>query len=176
MTFSRTTSAVDLEIIPAPPEQQPILANLLELYAHDFSEFVDVKLGPDGRFGYKHLPLYWKEPDRYPFLIKANGHLAGLVFVRRGSEISHDTDVWDMAEFFIVRGLRRLGLGMRAAHDIWKKFPGRWEVRVIDRNETAKDFWGRAINEFIGKAVEPIHLNKDGKGWLVFSFESERTA
>src|SRR6185436_3549414 len=138
MTISQITSPVNVEIISALEEQEPILANLLELYAHDFSEFIDLKLGADGRFGYKHLSLYWKEPDRYPFLIIAEGHFAGFVFVRRGSEISNDADVWDMAEFFIVRGFRRLGLGMKVAQEIWKKFPGKWEVRVIDRNQKAK--------------------------------------
>ena len=176
MTISRTTSAVDVEIIRALPEQGPILANMLELYAHDFSEFVDLKLGDDGRFGYKHLPLYWKESNRYPFLVMANSHFAGFVFVRRGSEISNDADVWDMAEFFIVRGFRRLGLGMKVAQEIWKKFPGKWEVRVMDRNHKAKDFWRRAINEFLGKTIEPTPLDKDGEGWRVFSFESKPAA
>ena len=176
MTNSRTVSAVDVEILQALPEQEPILANMLELYAHDFSEFLDLKLGADGRFGYAHLPLYWKESNRYPFLILANGHFAGFVFVRKGSEISNDPDVWDMAEFFIVRGSRRLGLGMKVAHEIWKKFPGKWEVRVIDRNQKAKHFWGRAIGEFLGKTIEPILLDKDGKGWHVFSFESSGAA
>ena len=41
--------------------QELVLANLLELYAHDFSEFHDLELGMDGRFGYSHLPLYWSE-------------------------------------------------------------------------------------------------------------------
>jgi predicted acetyltransferase len=176
MTISRTTSPLDVEVIPALPEQEHILAKMLELYAHDFSEFIDLKLGADGRFGYKHLPLYWKEPNRYPFLIMANGHLAGFVLVRRGSEISNDADVWDIAEFFIVRRFRRLGLGMKAAQEIWKKFSGKWEVRVIDRNQKAKDFWGRAINEFLGKTIEPIPLDKNGEGWHVFSFESGRAA
>ncbi len=176
MTIFRTTSAVDVEIIPALPEQEPILANMLELYAYDFSEFIDLKLGADGRFGYKYLPLYWKESNRYPFLVMANGHFAGFVFVRRGSEISNDEDVWDMAEFFILRGFRRLGLGMRVAREIWGNFPGKWEVRVIDRNHKAKDFWARAINEFLGKTIEPISLDKDGKSWHVFSFESKRAA
>jgi len=173
MTISRTTSGVDVEIFPALPEQEPILANMLELYAHDFSEFIDLKLGPDGRFGYKHLPLYWEEPNRYPFLIMANGHLAGFVFVRRGSEISNDADVWDIAEFFIVRGFRRLGLGMKAAQEIWQRFPGKWEVRVIDRNQKAKNFWARAIKEFLGEAIEPIPLDKNGEDWHVFAFESK---
>src|SRR5215216_5736691 len=128
MTIFQTTSSVKVAIIPALEEQEPILANLLELYAHDFSEFIDLRLGADGRFGYRYLPLYWKEPDRYPFLIMVNDQLAGFVFVRRGSEISNDTDVWDMAEFFIVRGYRRRGIGTEVAHKIWRNFPGKWEV------------------------------------------------
>jgi predicted acetyltransferase len=167
---------VKLEIIPALQEQEPILANLLELYAHDFSEIVDLKLGAEGRFGYKRLPLYWQEPERHPFLIRVDGHLAGFVFVRRGSEISNDTAVWDMAEFFIVRGYRRLGVGTQAAHEVWQKFPGRWEVRVIDRNQKAMKFWERAIREFLGKDVDSAAFDKGGEGWHVFSFEAERAA
>jgi predicted acetyltransferase len=163
---------MEVEIVSALPEHEPILANMIELYAHDFSEFKDLKLGADGRFGYKDLPLYWKAPDRYPFLIKADRHLAGFVFVRRGSAISGDPDVWDMTECFIVRGSRRLGVGMKATHEIWKTFPGKWEVRVIDRNQEATEFWRRAINEYLGKAIEPIHFSKNGEGWHVFSFES----
>ena len=176
MAESRTTVAAGVEIIPALPEQEPVLANLLELYAHDFSEFVDLRLGADGRFGYRRLPLYWREPGRHPFIIKAGGHLAGFVFVRRGSEVSGDADVWDVAEFFVVRGFRRLGVGTRAAHEVWRMLPGRWEVRVIDRNRKAKEFWARAIGEFLGGAAEPTPFEKDGQSWSVFSFESEPPA
>jgi predicted acetyltransferase len=174
VTISRETSAVDIEITPALSEEEPILANMLELYAHDFSEILDIKLGADARFGYRPLPSYWKAPDRYPFLIRTDGHLAGFAFVRRGSEISNDADVWDMTEFFVIRGFRRLGLGMKAAHAIWRKFPGKWEVRVIDRNQKAMGFWGRATREFLGNKIEPSPFDKNGEGWHVFSFDSRR--
>jgi predicted acetyltransferase len=174
MEISQTTSSVRVELIPALPEQEPILANLLELYAHDFSEFLGLKLGADGRFGYAHLPLYWKEPDRHPFLAMVNGHWAGFVFVRRGSQMSGNESIWDMTEFFILRGYRRLGIGKQVAHEVWKQFPGTWEVRVIGRNRKAKDFWARAIGEFVGKAVDPVSFDKNGEGWHVFSFESKR--
>jgi hypothetical protein len=36
---------VHVEVVPARPEQESILANLLELYAHDFSELHDVEIG-----------------------------------------------------------------------------------------------------------------------------------
>jgi predicted acetyltransferase len=175
MTAAQTTH-INIEIIPALQEQEPILANLLELYAHDFSEFLDLKLGADGRFGYEQLPLYWKEPGRYPFLIMVNGHLAGFVFVHKGSQISADGNIWDMTEFFIVRGYRRLGIGIKTAHEIWKQFPGKWEVRVIDRNQKAKEFWGRAIGKFLGKTINPTPFLKNGEGWHLFSFESKHAA
>src|SRR5271165_5486338 len=96
-----------IELVPAASEQESIIANLLELYAHDFSEFHSLELGANGRFGYKHLPLYWSEPDRYPFLVKVDDRLAGLALVKRGSEVSDSEAVWDVGEFFIVRAYRR---------------------------------------------------------------------
>jgi len=172
MTSLPRESPACIEILPAGPEQEPILANLLELYAHDFSEFHDVALGVDGRFGYKHLPLYWKEPDRHPFLVRLDGQLAGFVLVKRGSEVSGDKDVWDVAEFFVVRGCRRRGLGTKVAHEVWRKFPGPWEVRVIQANHGAKQFWERAIREFTGSETPSVSVEKDGDCWHVFSFES----
>lgn len=166
-------SAADVEVVPASPEQEPVLANMIELYVHDFSEFMDLKLGPDGRFGYRSLPLYWKESTRYPFLVMADSHLAGFVFVREGPGISDEADVWDMAEFFIVRGFRRQRVGTQAAQEIWKRFPGKWEVRVTDRNENARRFWDRAVGEFLGKTITPRQVEKDGKSWHVFAFESQ---
>jgi predicted acetyltransferase len=162
-----------IELDPALREHAPILANLLELYAHDFSEFHSLDIGADGRFGYKSLPLYWSEPDRYPFLFRVDGKLAGLALVKRGSEISGDPTVWDMAEFFVLRGCRRCGIGTLATQEVWRRFPGLWEVRVMQSNLLAHLFWERAISHFIGEAVQPFRVDKDGQHWQLFSFESK---
>jgi predicted acetyltransferase len=161
-----------VEIIPASSEQSPILANLLELYAHDFSEYMELEIGSDGRFGYEQLSLYWKEAGRHPFLIQASGSLAGFALVREGSRISGAKDVQDMAEFFIVRGHRRLGIGMKAAHALWRRFPGKWEIRVLDRNRGAKKFWSKTIAAFIGKTLPPTAFQEDGVLRQLFSFRS----
>jgi predicted acetyltransferase len=160
-----------IDLVPAAPEQESIIANLLELYAHDFSEFHNLELGANGRFGYRHLSLYWSEPGRYPFLIKVDGRLAGLALVKRGSEASDGEAVWDVAEFFIVRAYRRQGIGMKVAHEVWKRFPGLWEVRVMQSNRTALNFWQRAVTTFNGKPIQPTRIEKDGECWYVFAFE-----
>ena len=158
--------------MPAPREDESVLANLLELYSHDFSEFYDIDLGRDGRYGYKHLPSYWSDPGRHPFLVEIDDKLAGFVLVKRGSDVSGDPDVWDMAEFFVVRRYRRRGLGLRVAHDIWTRLPGRWEVRVMPENQAAHAFWERAIRTFTNDAVASVSVEKDGKRWEVFAFDA----
>ena len=163
-----------IEVIRAAPEQQSILANLLELYAHDFSEFNDIEVRADGRFGYSSLPLYWSESGRFPFLTRVDGELAGFVLVKKGSDVSGNENVWDMAEFFVLRGYRRRGVGTRVAHEVWKRFPGPWEVRVMESNVPAQEFWARAIATFTGEAIKAARVEKDGKCWTLFSFESRR--
>jgi predicted acetyltransferase len=167
-------STASLELIPAAPEDESTIGNLLELCAHDFSEFHQVELDANGRFGYNRLPLYWIEPGRYPFLIKVDGRLAGLVLIKRGSEISDDQAVWDVGEFFVVRAYRRRGIGMNIAHNLWKSFPGRWEVRVMQSNCAALKFWQHAIATYTGGEIRPALFKKNGDCWRVFAFEGER--
>jgi predicted acetyltransferase len=102
--------------------------------------------------------------------------LAGFVLVKRGSEISGNETVWDMAEFFILRGHRRSGVGTAAVHEVWKRFPGQWEVRVMESNHAASHFWQHAITKFIGKPIQPALIEKNDRHWHLFSFESRHIA
>jgi predicted acetyltransferase len=165
-----------VEVLPASPEQEPILANLLELYAHDFSEFHHIEVGTDGRFGYQDLPLYWRDPNRHPLLVRMDGNLAGFVLVRKISGTSGEETVWDMAEFFVLRGYRRHGVGTAVAHQVWRRFPGLWQVRVMQSNRDAHRFWDHAIAAFTGQAIESVVVEKNWKLWHYFSFESPRPA
>jgi predicted acetyltransferase len=170
------TSLMQIEVLAATTEQEPVLANLLELYAYDFSEFFDLKIGADGRFGYEPLPFCWTESNRFPFLIRANGDLAGFVLVQQGSQVSDSAEIWDVAEFFVLRGYRRHGVGVRAAHAVWRMFTGRWEVRVADKNPAARAFWNHAVTLFTGGRAESTLTEVAGKGWHVFSFFSSAAA
>jgi predicted acetyltransferase len=161
-----------IELQHAQSEDAPILLNLLELYSHDFSEFCRVDIGEDGRFGYRSLPLYLSEPGRHAFLIRSDGRLAGLALVKRGSEFSGNATVWDLAEFFVLRGYRRHGVGTQAAHELWKQFPGSWEVRVMQSNSAARLFWERAISDFTRQPTQSALVQKEVRHWHLFSFES----
>jgi predicted acetyltransferase len=172
MTTDAENCGFKIELTRAAPEELPLLANLLELYAHDFSEFHAIDLDAGGKFGYPQLPLYWREPDRFPFLVRIDGKLAGLVLLRKEGRPSANESVWDVAEFFVLRAYRRRGIGTKIAHQLWSQFPGRWEIRVMESNRSALEFWERAIAQFAGPDVRSARVEKNGQGWRVFSFES----
>jgi predicted acetyltransferase len=173
-TIEARTNIAYPELIPARIEDQPILANLLELYLHDFSQFVHLELHADGRFGYPNLSLYWSEAGRHPFLVRINGSLAGLVLVKRAPGVSTHEPMWDMAEFFIVRGHRRHGIGTQIADQVWRFFPGPWQIRVMESNEPARQFWARAIEKFTGQPIQSIRIRQNEQDWHVFTFDSSQ--
>lgn len=169
-----TASAARVEIVPATPEQEPILADMFQIYAHDFSAFHPIDLGEDGRFHYAALPLYWKEENRHAFLIRVDRKIAGFALVQRGSQISSDPSVWDMAEFFVTPEGRRNGTGTEAARLVFGLFAGRWEVRVMQANQAARVFWEHAIARFTGRPAVPAAVVFKGEPWSLFSLDAAR--
>jgi predicted acetyltransferase len=160
------------ELVAATAAHLPILTNLLQLYAHDFSEFHAIEIDPDGRFDYHQLPLYFSDRNRHPFLVMLDARPAGFVFVSQGSEVTGSRQAWDMAEFFILRAHRRRGLGTRMAHQVFARFPGPWEVRVMHSNRSARDFWARAISSFTSQPAHPATFQRGEHSWHLFRFDS----
>ncbi|CAG9622757.1 GNAT family N-acetyltransferase [Sutcliffiella rhizosphaerae] len=140
---------MDYEIIKAKIDDQETMQHLFQFYIYDFSEFIEVHVEENGRYSdYPYLSNYWTEDDRYPYLIKFNGNIAGFVLVRWLEEErkSH----FSIAEFFIMRKYRRTGLGKLVAKDIIRSHKGEWEVFQIEKNKPAQLFWRNVIADFTG--------------------------
>jgi predicted acetyltransferase len=154
---------MNIQIRPAEPEEQSILENLMQCYQYDFSEIDGTDCDEQGQFVDEHLPLYWVEPERHPFLIRVDGRLAGFALVRQMTEREERPAPWSMAEFFIMRKYRRLGVGQRAAFELFERFPGRWEVAEIPENVSAIHFWRRVIADYTqGNFEEVTHPDWQG--------------
>ena len=139
-----------LDVDPGRPDERDIVANLMQFYLYDVSEFDDEGADVDERGrvpDYADLDAYFHRADWHAFLFRVAGTLAGFALVRRldrpGSE-----PTWGMAEFFVLRRYRRYGLGRQAAVALFDRFPGRWEVGEIHANTGAIAFWRRVIAEY----------------------------
>lgn len=169
--MSEDASRPGVAVLAAGPEEQALVGRLLELYIHDLSQYFAVAPKDNGLFGYPQLPLYWSEADRFPFLVFVDGGLAGFVLVRKLNRAESGA-VWDVAEFFVLRGYRRQGAGRSAAHQVWQRLPGPWQVRVLKANRGAVEFWEQAIQDFAGDAFRRATVELDGTPWQVYSFVS----
>jgi predicted acetyltransferase len=166
-----------VELVEASISDASVLANLLSLYLHDFSEVSGGAPGLDGRFDYDRLPLYFEESGRTALFIRSDGALAGFALVSLGSVVTGALDVWDLSEFFLVRGLRRRGIGSMAASAVFRRFEGEWEVRALDRNPGAFEFWTRAVSRHTRGAfhTQPW-VSESGSTWKLFRFSQSEDA
>jgi predicted acetyltransferase len=164
-----TANKVDnVTLTQTPTGRKRTIANLLQLYLHDFSEFAAVgtphgEVDAKGRFAYARLDDYWREEGRIALTIEADGRLAGFALINRWSALNRSID-HSVAEFFVLRKYRRHGVGSRAAKLLFERFPGRWETPIAWYNEPALSFWRFAIAPCANAAIE--ERAGDGERWV----------
>ncbi len=160
--------AITLE--PIQPAEIPALRNLWELYVHDFSEFLPLHPGPDGRFNSDERFAELIAPPLERLWIRRDGQVAGFVFIRPCSHLDGDPTVSDIDQFFVLRGHRRAGVGRAAAVLAFARRPGRWEVRQSAANVPAQRFWRRAIADATGGRFDEQQREVNGEPWFVQTF------
>lgn len=166
------------ELARATAADGELLSNLVELYVHDLSAiFAHVELGANGRYGYADLPAYLAgSHERLAFLIRYDGRIAGFILAKRGSPFSSDPQALDIAEFFVLRRFRGLGVGREAAELLWRGLPGRWLVRVASKNADAVQFWRRVVTTYTHDGADETEHSTGSGSWFVFSFEAAQRA
>lgn len=102
---------------------------------------------PDGTFRSERLQAAFYDTDWAPYVLMSGEHPVGLALVRGLGGHSRVLN-----GFFVVRGARRSGIGMRAVQEVVTKPPGPWEVAFQDANEAAVHFWRRVATEIAGEA------------------------
>ncbi len=128
-------------------DEKEILANLLEKYDYEFSQWDERDVNKLGLYGYGYLDYYWTETRRYAYFIKVDGTLAGFAMVNNHPETEEVID-FNLAEFFIMYKYRRLGVGKTAAYRLFDMYKGRWQLKRHPRNIASVHFWNRVVDGY----------------------------
>ena len=106
-------------------------------------------LGEVGHREPDQLLRWFGNPNSFPLVILRSSQPVGFALVVRGrggaGAQPHGPCDYRMAEFFITRAMRRLGIGATAVRLIFSRFAGRWEITEYLRNTSAVSFWRRAV-------------------------------
>jgi predicted acetyltransferase len=128
----------------ASVSQKPALRDLLTAYLAEFAarEGRVPERDQAGHVPYRFFEGYWSAPERIPFTIMLGEELIGFCFLRDVG------DAWSIAEFYVVPGRRRQGVG-RAAVVAIKDYCQRTGThslliaKTLRSNEPARAFWLR---------------------------------
>ena len=161
------------ELVVAGSSDADLVSSLLDEYLLELSSYQDVPSGATNSAFYPYLDAYWSEPGRHAFIIQYGGHPVGFALIR--DPTSTKSAVYQIAEFYIKPESRRLGIGRRAVHAIWKRFPGQWELQVHTRNSTAVQFWELCLETVTSEPPQVREVQgRDGKR-IQFDFSIEDT-
>jgi predicted acetyltransferase len=162
---------VNIEIGPAKISDRLTITNLYQLYLYDLSEMFSTTIKSNGLFSHPDISAYWSDANRFAFLFIYNDSPAGFALVGRGSVWSEDPEVFDMADFFVRRDLRRHGIGRAGAEALFVRFAGSWDVRVLVNDPAALAFWSVVIHSStIGPIERTEWTDPDGLRHLVHRF------
>ena len=131
----------------ATEADRTVVERLWLMFRHDLSEWRGTLPSPDGTFSSDRLQVALTDDDWAPYLLTSGEHPVGLAFVRALTGPARVLNT-----FFVVRGVRRTGIGLRAVREVVSKHPGPWEVPFQDNNAAAVGFWRRVATEIAGDA------------------------
>ncbi len=136
-----------VELVEVDRSHRAVLENLGQLYRHDLSEAYRHLPNQDGTFNNRRLDLFRTDPERRAWLINVAGRLGGFVMTAPA-----DHGGTTISDFFVVRALRRTGMGREAARQAIAMFPGRWSIGFQSYNPGVQRLWSQVASDAVGDA------------------------
>ncbi|MDP4155667.1 MAG: GNAT family N-acetyltransferase [Bacillota bacterium] len=167
------------ELIKATLADYPIIEHMWRFYIYDMGRYCGFNKGwecpTDLSFVPDDLTPYFVDPTRKAFFITIEGALAGFVLLHKVGT-TPDVD-WNVGEFFILAKFQGKGIGEQIAAQIFKEFPGIWEVSVIPENTGALSFWRKVISNFTGaqysEEIKHVDYDKDQPKRYILRFDTK---
>jgi predicted acetyltransferase len=105
-------------------------------------------LGEVGHREPDQIARWFGDPNAFPFVIAKSAEPVGFAMVARSNATDRAATSYRMAEFFVARPHRGLGVGRGAVQLILDRFAGRWEIVEYLRNPGAVNFWRRVVSGY----------------------------
>lgn len=157
-----------------------IIRNLNEKYFYECSFYENMKVDDLGNFGYDYLDLYFTDDDRWAYILRVDGNVAGFAMVNKYFDDRQNLD-YAMAEFFVLRYYQGRGVGRQFAHFLFNIHKGKWQAAMHCNNKKGIAFWNKIICEYTNgdyefKENNPNVLYPDGTYGHIIYFNSEINA
>ena len=145
--FPTRPQSQPVELILLDRSHRAVLENLGQLYRYDLSEAYRHLPNLDGTFNNRRLDRFLAgiDPEHRAWLITVAGAVGGFVMTAPS-----DSGGASISGFFVVRALRRSGVGREVASRVIAMIPGRWSIGFQCYNPGAQRFWSLVASDAVG--------------------------
>ncbi len=98
------------------------------------------------RAAVKNLNRYVGADDHHIYVLERSGAVIGFALVN--DHLRFNADGLAIAEFYVQKEYAKKGYGRRLAEHVFVQFPGRWEVAVTLKNDSALVFWDQVVSTY----------------------------
>ena len=155
-----TVETVSVRDARAAPADRLWIQSVYRDYLDDLNAGTGLfpKLGEVGHREPDLIAHWFGDPNTFPLVILRGSEPVGFARVVRVAPSALQARIdYRMAEFFVARTRRRLGIGRKAVQLILSRFAGRWEITEYLRNASAVSFWRRVVSSYtLGSYQERI--------------------
>lgn len=163
-------------LVAVDRSHRAVLGNLGQLYRHDLSEAYGLLPNEDGTFNDRQTDRFLAgvDPHHRAWLITAAGRTAGFAMTTPAPD-----EGTCIAGFFVVRALRRSGVGRDAAGQVIARFPGRWSIAFQRYNPGAERFWSQVATDAADRwdmHDGPLPQDRPADTWITFTTRASDAA
>jgi predicted acetyltransferase len=154
------------------------IGNIYREYLDDLSALstgIFPVLGEVGHREPDQIARWFGDRNAYPLVILKTAEPVGFAMVSH-HQVPAGLPVveYRMAEFFITRASRRLGVGRTAVNLILNRFAGRWEITEYLRNPDAVSFWRRVVAGYTRGSYQERVINGEVRQFFDSRIERSR--
>ena len=145
-----TPATVSVRDARAAPADRLWIQSVYRDYLDDLNRGTGLfpKLGEVGHREPDLIAHWFGDPNTFPLVILKGTEPVGFARVLCVATAAPRRIDYRMAEFFVARARRRLGIGQTAVQLILSRFAGCWEITEYLRNGDAVNFWRRVVSSY----------------------------
>ena len=146
-----------IKLVSVQEKDRDLLWNILQKYLYEMSGYYGDQMDENGDYSYRYFDEYFSDPRRAAYFIYDDAGLAGFAMLNPYSAVGGEPD-HTMAEFTIFPSCRRRHLAKDVVRELFRMYPGKWEIKFNENNPAAKRLW-----ETVTAKYEPeiIHINEE---------------
>jgi predicted acetyltransferase len=159
-----TPATVSVRDARAAPADRLWIQSVYRDYLDDLNPGTGLfpKLGEVGHREPDLIAHWFGDPNTFPLVILKGTEPVGFARVLHIVATAAPPRIdYRMAEFFVARARRRLGIGRSAVPLILSRFAGRWEITEYLRNADAVNFWRRVVSSYTRGSYQERVVNDE---------------